>query len=161
MLDGYLLCVMGTVLISALLTAILPEGKTSASVKGVAKLACLLTIISPIPKLLRYEQTIAGTSAENTDKFFEKTVIQTDGAFIKYYSQMCVGQTETFLEDKLTEKYGAQTEIVLEWSLDSVTEAKIKVEKIRVRLEESLTEEVKAQMYEYLTKNYCSEVLIE
>lgn len=161
MLDGYLLCVIGTVLISALLTAILPEGKTAVTIKSVAKLACLLTIISPIPKLLRYEQNLVGTSAENGENFFTETVIQTDESFIKYYSQLCVRQTETHLQNELRQTYGVQSDITLEWSLMTEDESKIKVDKIRVTLEENATEEVRGQVYEYLTKNYCSEVLIE
>ena len=52
MLSGYLLCIIGTTLVSSILLAILPEGKSSSMVKGMAKLVCIVSIVSPIPKLI-------------------------------------------------------------------------------------------------------------
>ena len=47
-MNAYVLSVIGTVLISAVLTAIIPEGKTSKVIKGIARLACVLVIVTPI-----------------------------------------------------------------------------------------------------------------
>ena len=51
--SGYLLTIIGTVLVCSLITAIAPEGKTTASVKGVAKLVCTLAIISPVLRFFK------------------------------------------------------------------------------------------------------------
>ena len=56
-LNDYLLCVIGTVLICSILTAIAPEGKTSAVIKGVARLTCVLAIISPVLNFLLLQKS--------------------------------------------------------------------------------------------------------
>ncbi len=161
-MNGYLLCIIGTVLISAVLTAIMPEGKTTAVIKGIAKLACLLVIVAPIPRFLQGEDffdTLKGENQENSQTFFPQSVIQTDGAFIKYYSETRILQTEKAVEDELLEKYGVKSVVALKWSLEN--ELDIRIEQIRVTTEQEEGEEVKKEMWEYLTNNYCSEVLIE
>ncbi len=159
-LDGYLLAILGTVLTSAILTAIVPEGKTSATVKGVAKLVCLLVIIAPIPRFLQMESFFDETSEKNTDTFFSESVIQTDESFINYYSEMRVRYAEQALETELLDKYSLLAKVTLAYETEAET-SDINIKKITVKTEKETNEEVKKEMWEYLTKNYCSEVLIE
>lgn len=162
----YLLSVIGTVLLCALLTAIAPEGKTSGAIKGIAKLACILIIISPI---LRFFQIGADGTAEDefSNIFFSENVIRTDETFIKYYSEMRIRETETALEKELMEKYSVSTEVSLQWEQETQAvaemyeEEKIKITGLFVTVKQDVNEEVRKNMWEYLTKNYCSEVLIE
>ena len=113
-MNGYLLSVIGTILLSAILTAIVPEGKTSATIKGIAKLACLLVIISPILKYLQTGDT--ESSDENSEIFFSETVIRTDEDFIKYYSEMRIRFTEEDIETELAEEFSVACDVTLEWS---------------------------------------------
>ena len=47
-MSAYLLSVVGTVLFSAILTMVTPEGKTSVIIKAATRLACLVVILFPI-----------------------------------------------------------------------------------------------------------------
>lgn len=152
-MNGYLLSVIGTVLIAALFTAIAPEGKTSGLIKAIAKSACLLAIVAPIPSYLH-----SGNSDEKNADFqtiFSQTVIETDEDFIKYYSEMRIRATAQALEAKLKEKFSVETSVELQWTYDS---GDIKITNIIVKTENG---EENTAMWEYLTKNYCSEVMIE
>ena len=155
-LDGYLLCIIGTVLLSSILTAIVPEGKTSAVIKGIAKLVCLLVIVSPIPRFLQKENFFD----EADETFFSQTVIQTDEDFIKYYSEMRIKNAESALEQELEKNFSVVVKLSLEWEYGEDTN-EIKITKIHVEKESEIDEEGEKVMWEYLTKNYCSEVLIE
>ncbi len=155
-MNAYLLTVIGTVLLSAILTAIIPEGKTAGVIKAVAKSVCLLAIVSPIANYL-----ISRNSDENNGNLqtiFPQTVIQTDDEFIKYYSEMRVRITELALEKELEDKFSVKTSVkfTCEYKADD-----IKILSIYVKTEAGGNEEDKSVMWEYLTKNYCSEVMLE
>ena len=154
-MNGYLLSVIGTILLSALLTAILPNGKTSAVIKAITKLACLLVIISPV---FSYIQAETGTSNENSSKNLSQSVIQTDESFITYYSEMRIQNAQVQLESEIKEKFGLDCRVVFTWEHDKEN---IRIIKLTVQPQTELSEQQNSELYEYLTKNYCSEVVIE
>ena len=158
-MKGYLLCIIGTVLLSSIITVILPEGKTAKTVKGIAKLVCLLAIVAPIPSFLQSWKK----GKINSEKNLAESVISTDESFIKYYCEMRVQNVELQLEEEIQEKFNisVDTEIVWNYEDDVVDSDGIHVQKICVRLEEDTPLEGRNAVYEHLTKNYCSEVLIE
>lgn len=164
-MNGYLLSVIGTVLLSAILTAIVPEGKTSSAIKGVAKLACVLAIVAPVLEFFQGGSEKLG-GEKTSQSIFSESVIQTDEAFIKYYSEMRIRETEDALETEISEKYGAETNVTLEWLLetervDGIYESDaIRITRIRIRIDDE-TEEVGQMIADYVKKNYCSEVLLE
>ena len=167
-LDGYLLSIIGVILLCSIITAIIPNGKTAGVIKGITRLVCLLTIISPIPYFLKGEKIFDNTNEENTkiaNGFFPQTGIQTDEEFIHYYSEMKIRETEALLEKEMKDLFGQSTKINIFWVYDSkegcVDTDKIRVTKIFVQTENPLSEEEKREMSNYLTKNYCSEVQIE
>ena len=47
-MQAYILCVCGAVIISALVTLLLPEGKTGKFINGILKLFCLLVVLVPL-----------------------------------------------------------------------------------------------------------------
>lgn len=165
-MSGYLLSIIGTVLLCAILTAIVPQGKTSGVIKGIAKLACVLVIVSPV---LRFFKTgeIGGNTLENSPTFFPQMGIETDENFIQYYSEMRVRATETALQEEIWDRYGVETTVSLFWEQEKEDVGKyyeterIKIKEIRIKCLEEPSREVKEIMWEYLTKNYCNEVLIE
>ena len=146
-MNEYLLSVIGTVLLSAVLTAITPNGKTANVIKSVAKLACLLVIISP---LLQY---IGGGNMENFENNSVQSVINTDESFIQYYSEMKVKEAESYLEKELFDNFTLSCKIVFSWERKN---DEIFIRAITVKGAFSTQE--KERLYEYLTKNYCSEV---
>ena len=164
-MNGYVLSVVGTILLCAVLTAILPDGKMAIVIKGVTKLACVISIISPILILLHKEK-YAWTGKDN-GRFFSETVIENDTDFIQYYSEKRIQETQSALECELKNKYNVSTQVTLSWQAVTETYAnyypwnKMQITQIYVQCEDLQSEEVKKNMWEYLTKNYCSEVLIE
>ena len=162
--NAYLLSLIGTILLCSIITVIIPNGKTASIIKGVTRLVCLLAIISPIPYFLQNEKGIFGND-KNSNGIFSQTVIQTDDAFIKYYCQLRIRETERALANELLEKFNAETEVVLTWVMDTDTgnydTDKIKIVKISVTMQDKVSEEEQIKMSNYLTKNYCSEVQIE
>ncbi len=151
-IDSYLLSVVGTILLGAVLTAIIPEGKTAGTVRSMTKLVCLLVIISPI---LSY---LSAGNATGKEKNFTQSVIQTDESFIQYYSELRVEQAEKAIAEALQKEFTVDCKVQLEWLLE---EEQIHITKICVRTQEACDKEVKSRMCEYLMKNYCSEVLLE
>ena len=164
LLKGYVFSIVGTVLLSAIVTSILPEGKTSITIKSNAKSLCVLIIVSPI---LTYFQRNAEVSAAlgNSQINFLETDIQTDQAFIQYFSNERVSQAETQLENELRERYALNLTVTMDWEWRKTQEGK-GIEDIyirQIRVQGALQESVQTQrdILEYLTQNYCEEVLLE
>ena len=164
-MNEYLLSIIGTVLLSAVLTAIIPEGKTSAVIKNITKFCCILIIIFPILQFF-HKGSASDIDVFKSENFFGETVIQSDEEFINYYSELRIRQTETAMEKELEELYSVSTTVCLECDIQQneilfYQTQDIKIVKIIVKTERECGEEVQNAMWEYLTKNYCSEVLIE
>ena len=159
-MKNYLLTVLGTTLLSAFVTAIIPEGKTTATIKGATKTICLLVIVSPILTFLQK----TGKFTENTFVNLEESVISTNDEFIKYYSELRIKETESLLKTELLEKFAQETEIKMDWSFENyknVENLHVKINKITISVTSNVTEQEKENIKLYVTKYYCSEVLIE
>ena len=165
-MSGYLLSLIGVVLLSAILTAILPEGKTAGLIKSVMRMVCVLTIISPVLNFLG-EGAWAVSGIKNSTEILPERGIQQDSTFIHYYSEMRITETEKALKQELFERFSVDCEVEMLWLFESEAVSKntdielIKITQIRVKMIEKQEEAVVRKMWEHLTENYCSEVLIE
>ena len=78
---------------------------------------------------------------------------------------MRIEDAQTALERELEREYTLRGRVRLSWQYEgdkAVFEAdKIKITGIYIQTEKETNEEEKKRVWEYLTKNYCSEVLIE
>ena len=164
-MSAYVLSVIGTILLCAILTAVLPNGKTNTIIKGVARLACVISIVMPVLIFFQSGEWSIGKTFFQDD--FAETVIQTDEEFIKYYSQMRVRETQDTLKKALKSEFAVDADVEITWQTemgeyaDKYEEQKIKIVRIVVKNQEKQSEEVEKAMWVYLTENYCSEVLIE
>lgn len=164
-MNTYLLRVLGAMILSALLTAILPSGKTSPLIVAVTRLLCVLAIVAPVFSFLKKGMIVF--EENNYEDFFSDSVIERQESFIEYYSYLRIQETEEALERELYERYAIDSEVVLSYTYeresmsDNYQEDDIKITKIIVSLEEETNKEVIQSMWEYLTKQYCREVLIE
>lgn len=164
-MNTYIFSVIGIILISSFITAVSAEGKIGSMVKGMTKLMCLLVILSPIFQLLTKKQK--GNTQNFHQDIFGYSVIEMDNHFIEYYSQTTMSYLEDSLEKEICEKYAYCVCISIDWayekgnSTDIFDPTKIKINQIHVSQKQALNEEDKRILSEYLTKNYCSEVLIE
>lgn len=159
-MNVYLLSVMGTVLFCSLLTAILPDGKTTNTVKGIAKLTCLLIIISPIFNFL----SVFTNSDENSSVFFEKNGIVEDKEFIMYYQELQIQEATQKLESELEDKFGIVSTVCLIWESvedNSNVNEKIKINQIQIKVPIETGDDMKNSIFIFIKNNYCSEVLIE
>ena len=165
-MNGYLLSIMGTVIFSSVVTAILPEGKTAGLIKAIARMVCVLAIVAPVITFFSVG-SFSLASDKNSQTIFSQSVIDGDREFIQYYSEMRISHAQEALSKELLEKYGVETVVGLEWelveeeALKKYSIERIKITRILVNTEGKASEEMKGEMSEYLTKNYCSEVLIE
>lgn len=164
-MKAYVISVIGIVIISAVLTVIIPEGKTSGMIKGVAKTACVAVIIAPIIQFFQSGE-VPSFFYKNSQEIFSQSGIETDEKFIQYYSEMRIMETQEKLQKELQEKYGVQTQVALDWEWRASTENKnytneIYITKIYVCGMENQADIMKNEVREYLSKSYCSEVQIE
>ena len=161
----YLLSIIGIVLISSILLAIMPDGKTASVIKGTTKLSCLLVIISPI--IGYFDSNIRNSNnAEKAGNFFQETVIDEDESFIQYYSEKRIYLAEIALEEELFEHFQVNTKVTLCWEIldfqmDAYSGNNIKVCSIAVNSKDGMEDSMKKKVCEYLENKYCSEVLIE
>ncbi len=57
-MNGYVLCIAGAVLLSAVVSILLPKGKMGGAVKFASKLLCLFALIAPFQTLFRDNQLV-------------------------------------------------------------------------------------------------------
>ena len=158
-MNGYLLSIAGVVVLSVILSSVLPNGKTSGLIKSIMRMACILAIISPIITFF-YSGSLSVSGVKNSDAIFSQSVIEQERAFIHYHSEMRIAETERALEKEILTQFSVETSVALSWELETDYDL-IKITQIRVMTKEQKEGEVLEKMWEYLTKNYCSEVLIE
>ena len=165
-MNEYLLSIVGVILLAAILTGILPNGKTAGLIKSVMHMVCILTIISPIVSFF-FAGVTSGSGVKKSTSFFSQFVIETDATFIHYNSEMRIAEAERALETEISEQFSMNVSVALGWEMESKEIGRnevsnlIKITQILVKMQEGQDEEKIKHMWEYLTKNYCSEVLIE
>ena len=165
-MSGYLFGLIGTILLSTILTALLPEGKTTGIIKGITRLACLVVILAPIPKFLQNEDVFGEFLEKNAENLAEnpsQNVIATDVEYIEYFRELRIRVNETALERELEDKFSVQAQVQFNWEIEPTEDGdeEIKITRITVSLLEEINEEDENRMWEYLRKNYCSEVQLE
>ena len=108
-MNAYLTSVVGIVLLSGIVAALLPEGKSAQAVKGTAKLCCLFVILSPIAKVWKK----GGDTEKFISDFFEESVIRTDETFIEYCRNERVSLAEELIEKEVLQEFG---KVCILWS---------------------------------------------
>lgn len=167
-MSGYLLSIVGIVLLSGIFSAVLPEGKTVKFIKGITKLACLAVILAPV---LVFFENKTGEGKINFPFFSSQTVIETDVSFIDYCSTKRIENAETELAKELEKAFSVQAEVTLLWEYESSPAdsgngclagyegREIKIVKALLKTaEEEVSEEVRTKMAEHIVKEYGCEV---
>ena len=170
-MSAYLLSIIGIVLLTAILSAVLPDGKTVKFIKGIAKLCCLAVILAPVLGFFKE----ASDGKINFPFFSSETVIETDGAFIDYCSTKRIENAETELEKKLEEPFSVRVGVTLLWEYcGSIAEGEedgylsvyegteIKITKVLVKdAEGNIDGEVRERMKAHIVEKYGCEVEFE
>lgn len=92
-LSGYLLSIVGVVLLTVLIDLILPDGKMAKYVKSVMAIVVVAVIISPIAKLT--------TTDFDFGKLFSTTTYQVDQVILDNITNLSVAEYERDLEKNL------------------------------------------------------------
>lgn len=165
-MKDYLFTIIGTVLVSAIITVLIADGRTATIIRNITRLVCVLVIISPIFNNFFVKTPDTFLRKENND-YFSENVIETHANFIQYYSELRIGNAEKLLEEELLNKFKVQTNTDIQWefkednALDIYAENNIKILRINISVGGAISEEVKKSMCEYVANTYCSEVKIE
>ena len=112
-MNAYILSVLGVVLFSSLVTAIIPDGKTASFIKGIARLVCVFAIVSPLISFFQ-----EGKESGDGENFFVDSVIKTDETYIDYCSKISVKNAETELQNTVEKDYGISCDIHLIWQYE-------------------------------------------
>lgn len=118
-MSEYLLSIVGIVLIAAIVSAVLPEGKTVKLIKGITKLCCLFVILAPVLNFFLAKIGKEEEGETNFSFFSSQTVIQTDGSFIDYCSTKRIENAERELEKDLESRFFVSIDATLVWRYDS------------------------------------------
>ena len=150
-MSEYLLSVIGVVLFSSVLLAVLPNGKTGEMIRGIARIACVITILSPVVYFF--------VDAGKLDGFFKEKGIEAESAFIEYCSKERIEEAEELLKKELSEKYEGVERVELQWrdepiSYGGYTANGVKIEKIFVYLNKGITSSDQEKLIEYLFNQY-------
>ena len=164
-MNVYLLSVIGTVLISAILTALIPEGKTATVIRSVAKLACTVAILAPILRFFKTgELSEGGELSTASTENFSKISIQADEEFIQYYCEIRVRETECALEKELAENHGVSADVTLLWEIRReeiyriYDGQEIYVKAVQISPNQAMVAEIQAKIKEKFQKEYGCEV---
>ncbi len=137
-MSGYILGVIGAVLVSAVLSAILPEGKTNGLIRSIMKIICIFTIVAPIVDFI-------GGFGWDGEGIFDESVINSDPSFIDYCSKISVEEAREKLENAIEEEFDVEIDLSLEWRYlqgeneilyGTYEDVKIEIVKATVRAEE-------------------------
>jgi hypothetical protein len=118
------LSVVGTVLLSSVLVAIIPSGKTSDLIKAILRTACIVVILSPATKLF--------VELKNNSSIFVESSIETHNDFIEYSCTRRVEETEKLLMEELSEEFDGIHSVTFSWALAEVNQGRYLVEEIQV-----------------------------
>lgn len=164
-MNTYLVGVTATVLICAILTSVLPEGKTAVVIAAIIKLLCLLVIIFPIFQTL--QSIKSGEKKELFEYFFIESGIYGDENFINYHSGVQIAFAEMRIQEEIKEKFSFENKVSLAWKYEEnkaengYTIQNVRIVKINVDITKPFQEQEVKSLREYLEKNYASEVQIE
>ena len=157
-MSEYLLSVIGVVLFSSVLLAILPSGKTSELIKAIARIACLVTILAPIVSFFVGRSDFAG--------IFQESGIELQASFIEYCSEERIAEAEALLKKELKDKYPQVRAVeaiylIQEEEIGSVVAQRLYVEKIIVYISAEEASVSEAEIKNYVTRTYgCAEAVI-
>lgn len=165
-MKNYLFTIIGTVLVSAIITVLIADGKTSSIIRNITRLVCVLVIISPIFNSIYVKNPDTFLWEEKSD-YFSENVIEAHTNFIQYYSELRIENAEKLLEEELFNKFKVKINTDIHWefneenALDIYAKNNIKILRINISVSGTISEEVKKSMCEYVANTYCSEVKIE
>ncbi len=154
-MNEYLLSIMGIVLVSSVLTVIMPSGKMATVVKSGARLSVLLVVVAPLFGFLTSRDW---ETSDYFSNFYEESVIMTDKEFIDYSRYERIKEAEIAVEKDIQEKYSLTLSVKIEWAEE---EEKIRILTITMFAFERLDEKEEVRLINYVRETYgCEGVIV-
>ena len=150
-MSEYLLAVVGIVLFASILLTILPDGKTTELIKNLTRIACLVTILTPICTFFVGDKEV--------EAIFGESGIQTDANFINYCKEEQIEETEKRLTTELSQLNPSVASICIVVRAKQVeyghyTGELLRIEEIIIKVKNAQTASERAFLEEYILKNY-------
>lgn len=121
----YILAVCGSVVISALITLLLPEGKMGKFIGGILKLFCLLVMLMPLFQMFEKYRPWDG-EVETSGEY------EPDENFLMQAFKLQAEMREREIEEEIAKEFSVDVDAELLWEYAdyacNVTEIKIKIE---------------------------------
>lgn len=121
----YILAVCGSVVISALITLLLPEGKMGKFIGGILKLFCLLVMLMPLFQMFEKYHPWDG-EIETSGEY------EPDENFLMQAFKLQAETREREIEEEIAKEFSVEVDAELLWEYAdyacNVTEIKIKIE---------------------------------
>ena len=123
-MQGYILAVCGAVILSALITILMPEGKIGKFINGILKLFCVAVMLLPLPSALQKIGAIGmpeGTEAS----------LPLDTEFIEAMFESRAREQQNKIQTELEEEYEITVDIQVLWERNAyeyvVPQVKVKI----------------------------------
>lgn len=123
MINGYILNIVGIVVLGVLINIILPSGVMSKYINSIFALIVVFVIISPIPGLLNYKF--------NVDEILANANGEIDNSFVYLINSQTVQQLEITLEKLISNKGYNFVDVTVD---ANIFETPLNLQKIRVYL---------------------------
>ena len=124
-MQAYIWAVCGAIVISALATILLPEGKIGKFIHGILKLFCLAVMLTPLFGLLQQAEGFFPSGGET------EISAGLDDAFMEYMFGRRAEEEEVELKKQLEEEFAVAVEADIMWKISeyayTVTNVHIKV----------------------------------
>ena len=147
----YLLAVTGIVLFSSIVIAILPNGKMNEMMKSIARMACVLCIVSPLVDFF--------VGNKNIPSIFEESGIEMQSEFIEYCSNERVMETEELLVSELKNIAPMMDSLKIIWTTETIHHSTyqgsiIKIDKIIIYMAGENSDSFDEKIRSYMRENY-------
>ena len=112
-MQAYILSVAGAVLLSAVVSILVPDGKLGPLIRGMTKLLTLILLVSPVISLFR------GTGVSS-----EETAFEEDASFLAAAAQQAEDREEKAVESWLRTQFGIEGKADVDLTEDGSYSAK-------------------------------------
>lgn len=111
-MSSYILSVCGAVIISALVSIIMPEGKTGKFINGIVKIACVLIMVSPI---ISWVYKLKGEKSQSVNNI--KVDIGDD--FLNYFNNVKAEELEKDIKKIIENQYDIEVFVEIDWQISN------------------------------------------
>lgn len=111
-MSSYILSVCGAVIISALVSIIMPEGKTGKFINGIVKITCVLIMVSPI---ISWVYKLKGEKSQSVNNI----KVDIDDDFLNYFNNVKAEELEKEIKKIIENQYDIEVFVEIDWQISN------------------------------------------